>query len=383
MRAENQSRKVRGRQHETGKGIIVPARRVKRPCHCRMRCYEKFSEPVRKQLLSNLLKLTSSGQHQFISSHMTIIRTVRPKVLISSRARKRIYNLPGVGGPVKVCKQMFRTTLDLTDRKLRTFAHKLVLDSGIARDDMRMNNQSSRKVTVEHASYIKNHIRSFPSEESHYGREKSSCLYLSSDLDIRRMYQLYQNQCDMDNLIPVHYNTYRLAFNSMNLKFRKPRIDTCNTCDTFDVELRIEKYETERNEIIARKKAHHDEANSVYHEKRQDRARADEDASVRTISFDLQKQLATPYLTCDRSFYSRQLYTYNLTIFETQVDINVPTCYMWDETRAKRGSREIGSCLWSYLKSLPAYVQEVNMYSDSCAGQNNNRIVLFYYGILC
>lgn len=272
---------------------------------------------------------------------------------------------------------MFKATLDVTDRKLRTLANKLVLGSGIASDDMRKNNKSNRQVDAEHANYIQKHIKSFPSEESHYSRKKSSCLYLSSDLDIRQMYQLYQNQCGLDNLIPVHYNTYRLAFNSMNLKFRKPRIDTCNTCDMFKAELQIEKEESKRNEILARKTAHHNEADRVYDEKKQDRARADEDASVRTISFDLQKQLATPYLTCGRSFYSRQLYTYNLTILETQIGMNVPTCYMWDETKAKRGSREIGSCLWSYLKNLPAYVQEVNMYSDRCGGQNNNRIVLF------
>lgn len=272
---------------------------------------------------------------------------------------------------------MFMATFDLKDRKVRTLANKLVLGQGIASDDMRKGNCSQKQVSPEHADYIMKHIKSFPAEESHYGREKSSRLYLSSDLNVQRMYELYQDQCGGDNLTPVHYNTYRRAFNSLNLKFRKPKIDTCNTCDMFKIELQVEKDERKRKEIIVRKDAHHLEAQRIYSEKRDDKKRAEQDMSVRTISFDLQKQLATPYLTCGRAFYSRQLYTYNLTIYETQIDGNIPVCYIWDETRAKRGSKEIGSCLWHYFKGLPACVEEVIMYSDRCAGQNNNRTVLF------
>ncbi|XP_055632844.1 uncharacterized protein LOC129773272 [Toxorhynchites rutilus septentrionalis] len=374
---ENRKLKEKGLQYIKRDGTLVPARHVQPPCACRMRCNEKFSEPVRKKLLASLLDLTYPGQNQFLSSHITVISTVRPQVLISRRTWSRIYKLPGVGGAVKVCKRMFVSTYDLKERKTRVLADKLVSGAGIARDDMRKDNTSRKKIDPEHAQYIVKHIKSFPVEESHYSREKSSCLYLSSDLTIHRMHELYQNQCGVDNIIPVHYNTYRLAFNSLNIKFRKPKVDTCNTCDMIKVELQVEKDIVKREEILVRKEAHQLGAGRMYDEKKQDRLQANTDLSVRTISFDLQKQLATPYLTCGRSFYSRQLYTYNLTIFETQVGKNIPLCYIWDETRAKRGSREIGSCLWAYMKNLPVYVEKLNMYSDRCAGQNNNRIILF------
>lgn len=296
---------------------------------------------------------------------------------MSRRTRTRIYRLPAVGGPVKVCKTMFLSTFDLKERKVRVLADKLVLGAGIAKDDMRKQNHSRKKISPEHAEYILNHIKSFPAEESHYSREKSSKLYLSSDLTIMQMYELYQDKCGADNIIPVHYNTYRLAFKSLGLTFRKPKVDTCNTCDVFKVQLKEIKNLAEREEVLAKRQSHQHEANEVYTEKKKDRKRADEDISVRTISFDLQKQLATPYLTCGRAFYSRQLYTYNLTIFETQLGSNCPICFIWDETRAKRGSREIASCLWAYLQALPSCVEEIIMYSDRCAGQNNNRIILF------
>ncbi|XP_021707751.1 uncharacterized protein LOC110678758 isoform X2 [Aedes aegypti] len=203
-RRKNQKLKEKGLSYKRADGTIVPARRVQSACNCKMRCSEKFSEPVRKELLLKLLELKQSGQNQFLSSHMSVINKLRPKVLISRRTWSRIYMLPGVGGKVKVCKHMFMSTFDIKERKIRVLADKLLLGGGIANDDKRMNNHSQKQLSPEHAEYIIKHIKSFPAEESHYGREKSSCLYLSSDLTILRMYELYQDQCGEDNLIPAH-----------------------------------------------------------------------------------------------------------------------------------------------------------------------------------
>ncbi|XP_065090549.1 uncharacterized protein LOC135711607 [Ochlerotatus camptorhynchus] len=277
MRKRNRILKEKGSSYKRMDGTVVQARRVQPPCGCKMRCYDKFSESVRQNLLLKLLTLTQSGQNQFLSNHIVVINTVRPKVLISRRTRSRIYRLPGVGGPVKVCKLMFMATFDLKDRKVRTLANKLVLGQGVASDDMRKGNCSRKQISPEHADYIIKHIKSFPAEESHYGREKSSRLYLSSDLNVQRMYELYQDQCGVDNFIPVHYNTYRRAFNTQNLKFRKPKIDTCNTCDMLKVELQVEKDEEKRKEVIVRKEAHQLEAQRIYDEKRDDKKRADQD----------------------------------------------------------------------------------------------------------
>ncbi|XP_053685829.1 uncharacterized protein LOC128735366 [Sabethes cyaneus] len=280
LRMQNKILKIKGLPYTKVDGNTVPARQVQPPCSCKMRCYDKFSEPVRKRLLASLLDLTQSGQNQFLSSHIAVIKTVRPKVLISRRALTRIYRLPGVQGAVKVCKRMFMSTFDLRERKVRVLADKLVLGAGIAGDDMRKDNESRKQIDPEHAEYILNHIKSFPAEESHYSREKSSCLYLSSDLTIHRMYELYQDQCGVGNITPVHYNTYRLAFNSLNIKFRKPKVDTCNTCDMIRVELQVEKNTTRRDEILTRREAHQLEAERMYHEKKQDRLRANNDETA-------------------------------------------------------------------------------------------------------
>lgn len=81
MRKRNRIRKEKGFTYKRMDGTVVPARRVKPPCECRMRCYDKFPESVRQNLLSQLLALSQSGQNQFLSSHITVMNTVRPKVI--------------------------------------------------------------------------------------------------------------------------------------------------------------------------------------------------------------------------------------------------------------------------------------------------------------
>nr|CAH7719606.1 unnamed protein product [Callosobruchus chinensis] len=41
----------------------------------------------------------------------------------------------------------------------------------------------------------------------------------------------------------------------------------------------------------------------------------------------------------------------------------------------KRGSTEIGSCLYYYLQQLSETFKEITLYSDTCGGQNRNQNV--------
>lgn len=85
LRRRNKDLKERRLAYERIDGTVVAARRVKPPCNCRMRCYDKFSEPIRTELLSKILELSQSGQNQFLSNHITVIDTVRPRVRISNK----------------------------------------------------------------------------------------------------------------------------------------------------------------------------------------------------------------------------------------------------------------------------------------------------------
>ncbi|XP_062555461.1 uncharacterized protein LOC134220417 [Armigeres subalbatus] len=379
-----QEARMKGLEYKRSDGVVIPARSVKPPCSCtKYKCHEKYGEEIRQKLMHNLLKLTSSGQNQFLSNHMTIRNTVRPKgVGHSRRMFTRSYFLPAVNGRIHVCKEMFMNTFDVKDKKLRVLADKKVVGSGITADDLRSKNRSQKTLNENELEFIEQHIRSFPAYTSHYARERSSKLYLSSDLNINRMHELYKQKCLEDGRRSVQYFTYRKVFKKMNLAFRKLKVDTCCKCDKLAISLKIASDE-EKEKIEATRNEHHEEAQEAYRQKKFDVQRAKADGRFRTASFDLQKCLPTPHLTTGIAFYKRQLYTYNLTVFSTHRSLNSVTCFLWDESKARRGSQEIGSCLLKDLQGLNENVQEMIYYSDRCSGQNHNIIIctLFLYFI--
>jgi hypothetical protein len=111
-------------------------------------------------------------------------------------------------------------------------------------------------------------------------------------------------------------------------------------------------------------------------EKDKDKARAKSDKSTHVETFDLQAVLTTPCSLVGELYYKRKLCVYNLSTYSLK-DGNT-TCYVWEETQAKRGSCEIATCL---LKQTTAtctskpHVKEITYYSDTCGGQNRNQFV--------
>lgn len=45
---------------------------------------------------------------------------------------------------------------------------------------------------------------------------------------------------------------------------------------------------------------------------------------------------------------------------------------MWDESMAKRGSEEIGSCIVKYISVAKVRSKKLIVFTDNCGGQNKN-----------
>ncbi|KAL5238996.1 hypothetical protein ACI65C_006406 [Semiaphis heraclei] len=163
---------------------------------------------------------------------------------------------------------------------------------------------------------------------------------------------------------------YRDVFGETGLKFKLPYVDTCKTCDEFNIKskyLNGEELEllTERNNI------HKDMFDSAYKSKQEDKALLNTTPALKIIVFDLQQCLPTPDLKTNVVFYKRQLWTYNETIRD--IGSKESYCYMWHEGLAGRGSNEIDSILYKYImEKIPNSINHLITYSDTCAGQNRN-----------
>lgn len=92
--------------------------------------------------------------------------------------------------------------------------------------------------------------------------------------------------------------------------------------------------------------------------------------------FDLQAVLITPRgeVCVSQFYYIRRLACYNFTIYNIKDRAGI--CYFWHEAIAKRGSNEIGSCLYQYIKSEQNEGQHMILYCDNCGGQNKNKFVI-------
>ena len=259
-------------------------------------------------------------------------------------------------------------TLDIGDKLIRyTLAKKQHGTSGGL--DQRGKHTPHNKTTTENISYIKRHIESFPVVESHYQRKCTKRMFLEQGLSISKMFELYKAKCLEDHMSPVSEMVYRKIFcTEYNLSFHKPKKDTCSTCNAFEQKKKANTI-TQEDEINI--EAHTKRKEESRAEKENDKKVSQSDKSVCAVTFDLEAVLSTPCSNVSQVYYKRKLNSYNLTVYS--LANKQGTCYIWDETHGQRGSSEIGTCIITYISSLPSVVQHVILYSDCCSGQNRNQ----------
>jgi hypothetical protein len=229
---------------------------------------------------------------------------------------------------------------------------------------------SNRKLPKEKHDFVCEHINMFPKVDSHYCRQSSEKQYLDSNLNISEMYRLYVSKCNEMQIQPVQESMYRYIFqNEFNLGFHVPKKDACDSCTAYNVMVTA-------GTITEAKQAEHDA-----HMRRKDQARKEKEVDKIAnpeekvvAAFDLEQVLTCPRLTVGSAYYMRKLNVYNLTIWEMQSHQGY--CYIWNESEANRGSNEIATCVWKWLLEKDHQgVKNIVLYSDTCGGQNRNRLM--------
>lgn len=378
---KKQQRKVkrnRGEAYVTSKGKSVSAKTFSNPpCNCKMKCTDKVTEEQRKDMFDRFYRMGSfQAQNAYISG---LCQQGTPKVhrvRDGSRGNKKVsisYHLQLADRNQKVCKLFFLKTFQISDGRCFR-ALKKIRDGCEPGSDLRGKQPSVNKVDEARLQIVKNHIESFPAYQSHYTRAHNpNRKYLSEDLNIRLMYNLYKEHCELINAIPVSESKYRHVFNfEYNLHFHSPHKDTCTKCDALKFKIDSCEDPQKKQELQVNRELHLRKAELA----REKLSQAKEDSrkndtTVYAFTFDLQKALPFPTLTCSVAYYKRNMYVYNVGCHE--LSSGSAYMYAWDETVASRGSQEISSCLIEHLRNkVPESTDHVIMFSDSCGGQNRN-----------
>lgn len=378
----NKVNRERGLQYETTKGKIMPQKKFKiQVCDCRFQCHKQINETKQMEIFSHFYNLSTwTSKTVFINNHIELkscVKRRKPekrKTISFKKKYSRKYMLPVENNQVQVCKNFFKKLLQISDCRIN-YCLNVLNRNGIFRvQDLRGKHPNKRKTTAEAICNVINFVRSFPVYESHYVREQKKQLYLSPSLNIKKLYDEYCIYCETTNFEKVSkYMFYDIFRRRINLKFKRPLQDTCNTCDQLTNQIKHKILTTKTKIQLLEKKASHLHLVECIQKEYKDfieHSKLVRNEEV-VLIFDLEKVLDTPKLSSNIVYYKRQLCTYNFCIHDATK--NRSFMYVWNESVASRGAQEISSCLLYHFKNfVPNECKKIILYSDGCAGQNKN-----------
>lgn len=386
-------RKITGRINEATKRIRAMSHVVGENCNCkRFKCFSKITVEERESNIKkfNLLQ-RKNEQMQHLAGLISVVpiarrRPRKPEESANLNDYSYQYKVRVVKGEemseIRVCHKAFMSLHGVTNRTLQTLKKSLAT-TGTAPVDMRGKHSTRpHKISAETEEKVLAHIGSLKGRKSHYSLKDSKKIYLSEELNIRKLHVMYSSMYP-DN--PVSYEKYRMIFNTkFNISFGYPRTDTCSYCDEFlarksAIEKGISSGSNieELRRIATKNKVHLMKANTFYNRKRQAKRKAMRHTEFAAVAMDYQKNLPLPNISTNDVYYKRQLsfYAFNIHVLSTREAI----FYNYDQTIAKKGSDEVVSFLNHFIENyLPKEVKVLEVFCDSCAGQNKNYTVLRY-----
>ena len=334
---------------------------------CGNNCQD-ISDDKRKSIFDHFWSLSPQRKKDWLVG-MTSKSDVKRKRSKESCFRENTFNyfINDGEGRRKVCKKFLVKTLDVSLKYVTYTLSNAYL--GSSKDEARGKLVPANKTPQIVKESAINFIKSLPALPSHYCRKDSTRLYLPTEFkNIKNLYRIYKEAQTSLGIDVVGEKVFREIFSKdFNIGFHFPKKDKCVKC------LRFEGKDVNENpEFLSHLKEKEASKNSLaFH-----RELVKKNKSILCTSFDLQKVLNTPHGHSMLLFYSRKYTVYNLCFYESFTRSGF--CYTWGETEGKRGGNEIATILQKYIANVDSRgsIKKIILYSDSCPGQNKNKIVL-------
>nr|CAH7748064.1 unnamed protein product [Callosobruchus chinensis] len=193
-------------------------------------------------------------------------------------------------------------------RRLNTICKKFQSGDEVIKENRGGDTRTSK--FLEKLNAVKSFISQLQGNESHYGRNKSRRIYVSSEYNISVLWQLY-NKNSPDSL-KVNYKYFSRVFNKY-----------------FNIGFGISKSSSEKQKLSTELKVHKFRASQFY------KLMKAEEPNTISYCFDLQQVQVLPKIPIQEAFYAQQLSLYFFCI--TKVNCQKPIFYTWMEHQAGRG----------------------------------------------
>lgn len=379
-------RTITGRMSDVMKKMRLQTHEEGKACTCkRLKCYENTTTQERSTVLQNFNALsTHNAQNLYLCGLINIIpvqrhRSRKPEQDANFHEASFSYKLRihrnDSSQDVPVCSQAFRAVHGISKGKLE-YLQKSLKEMGVAPEDKRgIHSTKHRKLKQEYFEAIQEHIKSFRARASHYSLHDSKRKYLPEDLNITKMFKMFQEKY---STIKISYQSYKKVFNTkFNLSFGYPRTDTCSACDKFYATLRTLSADTdaaEIRELTVKNELHKRKAQSFYNKKKNARLEGKREPDRLSIAMDFQKNISLPKVSTNDVYYRRQLsvFSFNIHILHSGESI----FYTYPETVSKKGPNEVVSFLVHFLYNYVSdTVKHLHIFCDGAGGQNKNFIL--------
>lgn len=222
----------------------------------------------------------------------------RPKTREKDRYVTVKYSFTLHGRRIPCCKKFLLDTLGIGKRKVE-YMVKNLSSHGTPKSDERGKNQKANATDEATNQRIREHIASFPTIPSHYCRKSSKRTFLSSNLSVHQMHEIYKNAERKAKRSPKEIGSlkvYRRIFNTeFNLAFKKPKKDLCGFCFNMGHASAKDKLQlkTVYEEHILKK----EECRAAYQREKENAK--NNPLVFHTASFDLEKVLLCPEMNVE------------------------------------------------------------------------------------
>lgn len=328
-------------------------------CNCTKKCTNEVGLELRRKLFKQFWAMGHfSGRFAIIVGCVT--QAAKKSTFVSRRNVTRKFTIFGH----EVCKTAFLKTLQIDACRVELALRKQCADEYA--DERGTLSGGQNKLSFAQKEEVCEHIESFPKYVSHYCRKVTNAKFLSSDLTLTKMYELYTEKRENS----VSFSSYkRIFYDNFNLRFKAPKKDTCQRCDRFVVQKSIATGE----KLVQLQQAHNehlDKAEALESQMNEDLKLAKIDPCLETLCFDLQKTHALPKLSTNVAYYKRQLNLYNFGIHVGSTGKGIFN--VWLENEASKGTQEVGSCLKKFIENIKPTAKKLILWSDACGGQNRS-----------
>ena len=271
---------------------------------CKYKCSTKINDEERNRIFVDFYdNRNKDRQYDYIAE------TTKREKINATRSKRQCsfkYQFILEDEPLQVCKEFYLGTLSISQKVVYNVHDKKDSFTGRPKSDGRGKHQK-KVIQEDMCNDVRNHILSFPTVDSHYCRFETTRKYLESNLNVRKMYDLYAQKCTKEQLKMLKETYYRYIFKTeFNLAFHQLKKDRCDKCEA---------YKAQKNNSVAVTEIEESNYQEHLSEKTSMRANreADKQSGQPVLCFELENVITLPKAEISSFFYKRKLNLYNMT----------------------------------------------------------------------